>query len=123
MAHLTFVGQVKVDMSYVCPNDVKKMLMKEAWSTCWKKWAAKHEYEELKEGFLARASSVSLLRRKTKDEWTDKNRHVARKLVLEGGSVKKRLFDLLVGQMKADAKDVTKRKVQKAPAAPLSRLE
>ena len=112
-----------MDTSYICPNDVKKMLMKEAWSTCWKKWAAKHEYEELKEGFLARASSVSLLRRKTKDEWTDKNRHVARKLVLEGGSVKKRLFDLLVGQMKADAKDVTKRKVQKAPAAPLSRLE
>ena len=46
---LIFEGQVAVDMRYVCPKDVKKMLLKQARSTYWKKWAAKHEYEELKE--------------------------------------------------------------------------
>ena len=41
---------MKVDMRYVCPKDVKKKLLKQARSTYWKKWEAKHEYEELKEG-------------------------------------------------------------------------
>ena len=50
---------------------------------------------------------------KTKEEWTDKHRHVARKLVLEGGWVQEG-FLTLVGQMKANAKLVTKRKVQKS---------
>ena len=45
---------------------------------------------------------------KTKEEWTDKHRHVARKLVLEGGWVHEG-FSALVGQMKANAKLVTKR--------------
>ena len=43
----------------------------------WKMWAAKHEYEELKEVF---GWSQALLRKKTKEEWTDKQRNVARKL-------------------------------------------
>ena len=34
---LTFEGQVQVDMRYVCPQDVKKMLMKQARSTYWRK--------------------------------------------------------------------------------------
>ena len=46
---LGFEGQVAVDMRYVCPKDVKKMLMKQAGSAFWRKWVAKHEYEELKE--------------------------------------------------------------------------
>ena len=29
-------GQVNVDMRYFCPNDVKKMLLKQARSTFWK---------------------------------------------------------------------------------------
>ena len=37
-------------MRYVCPKDVKKMLLQQARTVCSKKWAAKHEYEELKEG-------------------------------------------------------------------------
>ena len=37
-------------MRYVRPKDVKKMLVQQARSTYWKKWAAKHEYEELMEG-------------------------------------------------------------------------
>ena len=70
-----------MDMRYVCPKDVqkmllgqarsiywpkdvKKMLVQQAWSVYWKNWAAKHEYEELNEGIrlepsLARASSGS----------------------------------------------------------------
>ena len=40
-----------VDMRYVCPKDVKKMLLGQARSTHWRKWAAKHENEESKEGF------------------------------------------------------------------------
>ena len=37
-------------MRYVCPRDVKKMLVQGARSVYWKKWAAKHEQEELTEG-------------------------------------------------------------------------
>ena len=47
---LIMEGLVRVDMRFVCPEDVKKMLMKQARSAHWKKWSAKHEYEELKEG-------------------------------------------------------------------------
>ena len=34
----------------VCPQDVKNMLLKQARIVHWRKWAAKHECEELKEG-------------------------------------------------------------------------
>ena len=46
---LVFEGQGKVDMRLVCPQDVKKMHLKQGRTTCWRKWAAKHEYEESKE--------------------------------------------------------------------------
>ena len=88
---LTYDGQVQVDMRYDCPKHVKKMLFKHARSTFWRK--AKHEYEELKEGFWLEPA-LALLQRKTKEEWTSRHRHVARKLVLEGGWVQKRLFDV-----------------------------
>ena len=35
----------------------------------------------------------AMLRRKTNEAWTDKPRHVTRKLVVEGGLVQKRLYD------------------------------
>ena len=35
-----------------------------------------------------------MLRRKTKEAWTDKHRNVTRKLVVEGGWVQKRLYDI-----------------------------
>ena len=38
--------------------------------------------------------ALALLRKKTKEEWTEKHRNVARKLALEGGWVQKRLFDI-----------------------------
>ena len=80
--------------------------MNQARSTYWRMWAAKHEYEELKEGIWLEPA-LALLRRKTKGELTDKHRHVAIKLVLEGGWVQKSLFLPLVGQMTANAKLVT----------------
>ena len=40
---LTFEGQVQVDMRYVCPEDAKIMLMKQARSTFWREWAASME--------------------------------------------------------------------------------
>ena len=42
--------QVAVYMRVVCPQDVKQMLLKQARMFYWKRWAAKHESEELKEG-------------------------------------------------------------------------
>ena len=69
------------------------MFLKQAGSTCWRKWTAKHEYEELNEG-MCLEPALALLRRKTKEEWTDKHRNVARKLVLEGGWVPRRIFDI-----------------------------
>ena len=42
---LLFKEQVAVDMRVVCPQDVKKMLLKQARMAFWKKWAAKHECE------------------------------------------------------------------------------
>ena len=53
-------------MGYVCPTDVKIMLLQQASTVHWKKWAAKHEYEELKEGIWLE-SALALLRKKTKE--------------------------------------------------------
>ena len=36
----------------------------------------------------------AVLRRKTNEAWTDKHRNVTRKLVVEGGRVQKRLYDI-----------------------------
>ena len=46
--------------------------------------AAKHEYEELKEGAWLEPG-LTLLRKKVKEDWTEKLRNVARKIFLEGG--------------------------------------
>ena len=66
-----FEGGRKIDMRYVCPEDVKNMLLQQGRTVYWKKWAAKHEYEELIEGIWLEAA-LALLRKKTKDEWTEK---------------------------------------------------
>ena len=68
------------------------MLEQQSRSVCWKKWAAKHDYAELKEGLWLEPALV-LQRRTTKEEWTEKHRNVARKFFLERGWVQKRLFD------------------------------
>ena len=54
-------SEITIDMRFVCPRDGRKMLVKRARSVYWKKWAAKHEYEELKEGtWLAKESEGGL---------------------------------------------------------------
>ena len=55
--------------------------------------AAKHDNEELKEGIWLEPA-LALMLKKTKEEWTEKHRNVARKLILEGGWVQQRLFDI-----------------------------
>ena len=79
---LVFEEQVKVDVRVVRPRDVKKMLLKQARMVNWKKWAAKHEYEELKEGVWAGADPSYALKNDS-DAWTVKHRHVVSKLVVE----------------------------------------
>ena len=72
-------------MRFVSPRDVQKMH--------WKKWAAKHEHEELKEEVWLEPA-LTLLRKKVREDWTEKHRIVARKIFLEGGWAQKRLFDI-----------------------------
>ena len=67
------------------------MILQKARRVFWKKWAAKHEYEELKEGIWLEPA-LALLREKTKEDWTEKHRSVVRKLFLEGGWAQQRLL-------------------------------
>ena len=89
---LVFSSEITIDMRFACPKDVKKMLVQTARSVYWNKWAAKHEYEEIKEGAWLEPG-LALLRKKLKDKWTEKHRNVARKIFLEGRWTQKRLFD------------------------------
>ena len=84
---------LKIDMRFVCPKDIRKMLVQRARSVSWKKWAAKHEHEELKEGAWLEPA-LALLRKKVREDWTERHRNVARKIFLEGGWTQKRLFDV-----------------------------
>ena len=79
---LILEGDKRVDMRYVCAKDVKKMLLQQVRTVFLKELAAKHEYEELKEGIWLEPA-VAWLRKKTKEDWTEKHQHVARKLVLK----------------------------------------
>ena len=63
---LIFEGEVRIDMRYVCPRDVKTMLVQQARSVYWKKWA-EQEQEELKEGIWLEPA-LALLRKKTNEE-------------------------------------------------------
>ena len=64
-----FEGQVAVDMRVVCPHDVSKMPLTRARMVCGKRWAAKHECEELKDGVLLEPVQA-VLRTKTNELWT-----------------------------------------------------
>ena len=68
---MIFGNDTKIDMRCVCPRDVKKMLVQTARSVCLKKWAAKHGYEELKEGAWLEPGPA-LLRKKVRENWTEK---------------------------------------------------
>ena len=69
------------------------MLVQRARSVLWKKWASKHEQEELKEGAWTKPA-LALFRKKVKGVLTEKHRIVARKILLEGGWTKKRLLGI-----------------------------
>ena len=90
-------GKYNVDMRYVCPKDVKKMLLNQARTTYCKKWDTKHEDEELKEGIWLEPT-LALLRRRTKEGWTDKHRFVARKLGLGSMGAEKTVRCWMVGR-------------------------
>ena len=47
---LAFEEQTEVDVRTVCPQDARQVKLKQARQAYWKRWAAKHEHEELKEG-------------------------------------------------------------------------
>ena len=74
---LVFSDEITIDMRYVCPRDVRKMLVQRARSVHWKKCAAKHEYEELKDGAWIHLALL-ILRKKAKGVWTENHRNVAR---------------------------------------------
>ena len=90
---LIFSDETRIDMRFVCPKDVKQTLVQTARSVYWKKLAAKHEHEELKEGVWLEPARA-LLRKKVREDWTEKHRDVARKIFLEEGRTQTRLFDI-----------------------------
>ena len=59
-------GERNIDMRCVCSKNVRKVLLQQARTVNLKKWAAKHEYEDLKEGIWLEPA-LALLRKKTKD--------------------------------------------------------
>ena len=64
----------------------------------------------------------AILRRKTNDSWTHKHRHVMRKLVVEGGRVQKRMYD--VGRSDEEVSRLRHgRRHGETQAVPLSILE
>ena len=62
--------QAAVDMKVVCPQDVTKMPLKPASMVHWKKWAAQHEGEELKEG--VRLEPIQAMLRRTTSDFVDR---------------------------------------------------
>ena len=86
-----FSDEMKIDMRFVCPEDVKRMVVQRARSVHWKKWAAKHEYEVLKEGAWLEPG-LALLRKKVRENCTEKHRNFARKIFWEGGWTQKEII-------------------------------
>ena len=78
----------------------------------WKEWAAKHEHEELKEGVWLEPE-LALLRKKVKENRTEKHRNVPGKIVLEGGWTQEG-YSILDGRMSVSVKLARLRKVQKS---------
>ena len=90
---LIFEGDGRIDMRYVCQKNVKKILMQQARTIYWKKWAANHEYEELKEGIWLEPA-LGFAAQENKRKLVGNHRNVARNWVWEGGWVQQRLVDI-----------------------------
>ena len=78
---LIFEGEARVDMIYCLPKRREENARATGWSVYCKKWAAKHEYEELKEGIWLELALDLLRKKKTKEEWTEEQQGVAKKIV------------------------------------------
>ena len=63
--------------------DAQTMFLRQARMVYWRKWAAKHECDELKEGVWLDPMRA-VLRRRIDEELTDKHRNVMRNFVVEG---------------------------------------
>ena len=123
LAHILslMMRQKKFDMRNVCPTDGQKMLVQRARSVYWKKWAANHEYEEVKEGAWIEPA-LALLRKKAKGVWTEKHRNVARKIFLEGGLDAEETFRYWLVGCEPMSSLPDEGRHRKALALPLSRL-
>ena len=78
-------------MSLVCPQDVKKMLNRQAKDVAMKRRATKHGYQELKDGVWVEPLKALW---KGGHKWTTHHVNVARKLIVEGGWKLKRWYDM-----------------------------
>ena len=115
---LIFEGDRRIDVRYVCPKDVKKMLVQQARSVYWKKWAAKHACEELKEVFGWSRLWPCCARKQKKTCQKSIEMWPENWFWKEVGC--RRSFSTLVGRMKVNAKLVTKRKVQKSTGSTIA---
>ena len=100
-------------MRYVCPKDVKKMLLKHTRSAYWKKWVTKHEYEELKEGIWLEPA-LALLRKKRRKSGL-KSIEKLQENYFWKEAVCRKDSSTLVGHIKVNVKLVTWRKVPSPP--------
>ena len=80
-------------MKKISPQHVNGMVLQNARKTSWKKRAAEHECEGLMEGVWLEPIQA-LLTEKASEKWTETHRNVMRKLVVEGGCVQNRFFDI-----------------------------
>ena len=79
--------------TWIFEGEAKKMLVQQARSVRWKKWAAKHEYEELKEGVWLEPAQALLGKKRWKNGLT--NIEMLRgNYVWKEGWVQKGLFDI-----------------------------
>ena len=110
--------RVATDMRLVCPQFIKKMLLKQARTVYWREWAANHEYEELREGIWLEPA-LALLRRKQRRSGLT-SIATPPELVLKGGWVQQRLFD--IGWSDESTCEACHKKVG-TQALPLPRIE
>ena len=109
---LIFEEQVEVDMRVVCPQDVKMMLMTQAWMVYWKKWVAKYQCEASKRRSVAGANPRCV----TKEDQRSADRQAPK---CDEEACRRRRMGAttdctpLVGQMKRFVGTVTKKKAQK----------
>ena len=72
-------------------KDVKKMLLQQTRKFIGRSRQQSMNMKKMEEGIWLELA-LALMRNKTKEDWTEKHRNVARMLFLEGGWVQKRLF-------------------------------